>query len=274
MPDRDNKPLYGKGESECLAVRETMRDDEQKYQLLLDRLDGCRRLLDVGAGWGQFLDLAADHVSELWAVDESPDRVTDITKRCPQAKVVICRADHMDLPSDYFDVVVTSQMLHEVKLFGRDGDMERTLGEIHRVLGPSGRYLLLDHRDSGPGEVTVQLPPDQMAKLCDFERKYQFYDATHADLGSGKVRISRRSLQDFLTKDWSLGSSMEQIEMNETHNVFAEADTRRLLTAAGFDVLEWLEFLDIGIELQRHGGQLIEGKPWHRKFLLVAQRTP
>ncbi len=269
---QDRQPLYSKVEAECLEVRETMCDDGLKYSLLLDNLGPCRRLVDIGAGWGQFLALAADRVEELWAVDECPDRTTDLNKACPKAKVVICRGDRLDLPDDYFDAVVTSQMLHEAKLFGSPGELERTLAEIGRVLAPGGRYLLLDHQDAGEGDVVVRLPREQMARLAEFERKYRFYDASHSDADDGSIHISRRCLQDFLSKDWSLNSAMEEIEMNETHNVFEQTTTRELVAAARLEAREWIDFSDITIDLQRHGGELIEGDPWPRKFVLVAEK--
>ncbi len=269
---QDKQPLYGKAEAECLEVRETMRDDGTKYGLLLEHLGPCRRLVDIGAGWGQFLTLAGQRVEEVWAVDECPDRVKDLYKACPKAKVVICRANRLDLPDEYFDAVVTSQMLHEVKLFGDEGELAQALSEIHRVLVKGGRYLLLDHQDAGDGEVVVYLPEDQMTRLGEFERKYRFYKAAHAPAGCGNIRISRRCLQDYLSKDWSLNSAMEEMEMNETHNVFEQHATSKLVISTGLKVREWIGFSDITVDLARHGGKLIEGDPWCRKFLLVTEK--
>ena len=265
-------PLYGQAEAECLEIRETMRDDHIKYGLLLEHVRPCRRLVDIGAGWGQFLALAAERVEEVWAVDECPDRVKDLQKACPKAKVVVCRADRLKLPDEYFDTVVTSQMLHEVKLFREKGELTRALSEIRRVLTEGGRYLLLDHQDAGDGDVIVHLPDEQMARLAEFERKYQFYKVAHVPAGGGNIRISRRCLQDFLTKDWSLNSAMEEMEMKETHNVFEEMATRELVVSAGLRVQRWIGFSDITVDLARHGGRLIEGAPWCRKFLLVAEK--
>jgi hypothetical protein len=141
------------------------------------------------------------------------------------------------------------------------------------VLIKGGRYLLLDHQDAGDGDVVVRLPETQMAKLAEFERKYRYYKAGHADVGGGNIRISRRCLQDFLSKDWSLNSPMEQMEMNETHNVFEETATRSLIAAAGLKVQQGIGFSDIAVDIGRHGGQLIEGDPWFRKFLLVTEKS-
>ena len=132
--------------------------------------------------------------------------------------------------------------------------------------------LLLDHQDAGDGDVLVRLPDGHVERLVEFERKYRFYKAAHSEAGGGEIRISRRCLQDFLSKDWSLNSAMEEMEMNETHNVFAEKATRELVASSGLNVSQWIDFSDITADLDRHGGKLIEGDPWSRKFLLVAEK--
>ena len=270
----EGKPLYGQREARCLQWREALRDsDGLKYELLLAHVGDCTRLVDIGCGWGQFLGLVPDRVEELWGVDESPDRIRDVAKTCPRARMVVCRADRLELPDDYFDAVVTSQMLHEVKLFGREGELGETLSEIRRVTAPGGRCLLLDHQDAGDGDVVVDLPAEQMGKLAEFEGKFRFYAVSHETLADGNIRISRRALQDFLTKDCWCATDMESMEMNETHNVFGEGETVELVSAAGLDVREWINFTDIRDDLARHGGTLIEGDPWSRKFLLIAGKS-
>jgi len=272
---RHETPLYNKLQADALREQEVLREEEnrEKFALLLDNLGECGRLVDIGCGWGQFLQLASAHVAEIWGVDESPDRLEDTKKICPQARAVISRADRLDLPDGYFDVAVTSQMLHEVKLFGSEAELRTTLYEIRRVLAAGGRYLLLDHQDAGDGEVTVGLPDEKISQLVEFEQKYKYYQAGYEDAGDGTIRISKRCLQDFLTKAWSLNSPMESMEMNETHNVFDQIETTRLVEAAGFAVKQWISFSEIGDDLKRAGGEFVTGENWFRKFLLIARRV-
>ncbi|HUS90442.1 MAG TPA: methyltransferase domain-containing protein [Phycisphaerae bacterium] len=273
----DDGPLYGSDAAEALRRREASRakDSDEKFALLLAavRAGGrCRRLVDIGCGWGQFLAKVAEALPavELWGVDESPERLKDAAGACARARVVLCRADRLALPDAHFDVAVASQVLHELKLFGRPGELAGALAEARRVLVPGGRFLLLDHLDAGDGEVTVRLPPPARARLAEFERKFRCYEAAHEDLPGGAVRITRRCLQDFLTKDWSLGTAMEPMEMAETHNVFRREETEALLASRGLEVLAWQSFADIRADLRRAGGQLVEGAPWFRKFLSSA----
>ncbi|UCB53323.1 MAG: methyltransferase domain-containing protein, partial [Candidatus Zixiibacteriota bacterium] len=194
----------------------------------------------------------------------------DVKRSCPKAKMVICRADKLALPDKYFDAAVTSQMLHEVKLFGEEGELAKVLLEIRRILAKGGRYLLLDHLDAGEGEVVARLPDEKIEQLAEFEQKFKFYPARHERLEANLVRMSRHSLQDFLTKTWSLNTPMESMEMKETHNVFQKKEAIGLMESSGFRVYKWIEFSNIRDELTAVGGELVEGEVWNRKFLLVA----
>ena len=266
------RPLYGAEEARSLQDREGFieKQDQLRFPLLLENLGPCRRLVDIGCGWGQFLGLAQDRVPELWGVDESPDRIEDVKRSCPKAKMVICRADRLKLPDRYFDAAVTSQMLHEVKLFGEEGELRKVLQEIERVLKKGGRYLLLDHLDGGEGDVVARLPDEKMEQLTEFERKFKFYPARHERVEANVIKTSRRCLQDFLTKTWSFNTGMESMEMKETHNVFQKEELFSLMESSGFKVHKWIEFSDIRDELKAAGGELVEGEAWNRKFLLVA----
>ncbi len=264
--------MHKRDEAEFMRERAAVwkKDNQEKFSLLLKNIGSCQRLVDIGCGWGKFLGMAQDCVSELWGVDESPDQLKDIKQVCPNANVVICRADKLELTDDYFDVAVTSQMLQEVKLFGEKSELRKVLHEILRILIPEGRYFLLDHLDAGEGEVVIKLPEEKIKQLEEFEQKFQYYQATHQAIGDNNVRISKRCLQDFLTKDWSFNSPMESIEMNETHNVFEKKETIRLIESSGFSVCNWKPFSDMLEEIKRVDGELLEGKAWFRKILLIA----
>ncbi len=100
-----------------------------------------------------------------------------------------------------------------------------------------------------------------------------YYQAVHDDLGDGTIRISKRCLQDFLTKTWSLNTEMESMEMEETHNVFQQKQIIGLIEQAGFAVDKWIELSDIRQELDKANGQLLTGQSWFRKFLLIATKV-
>jgi SAM-dependent methyltransferase len=241
---------------------------------MLRHLPAGGRVVDIGCGWGQFLALAGAAGRELYGLDESRDRVAPVREAAPEARIVIGRADRPAFRTGRFDGVTASQVLHEVRLFGDPGEFHRALVEVRRLLRPGGVFLLLDHQDAGDGEVRVRFPPEAEAKLARFEARFEFRAAAHREGRDGTVVLARRDLQDFLTKDWSMDSPMESIEMKETHNVFEEWATRKAFERAGLTVKAWIEFAPIDRDLEGHGAQRLGGEPWFRKFLAVAESRP
>ena len=112
----DREPLYDRDAARCLRDREAIyhQADRERFALLLEHLGPCRRLVDIGCGWGQFLGLARESVPEVWGVDENPARTEDLAAACPEARVVICRADRLELPDGYFDAAVTCAVVQYV----------------------------------------------------------------------------------------------------------------------------------------------------------------
>ena len=101
-------------------------------------------LLDVGVGPGLLaLDLArlVGESGRLVGLDLAPAMVTAATARLgglSQAEVRLGDAANLDLPDGAFDGAVSTQVYEYV------ADMPRALAELHRVLRPGGRALILD----------------------------------------------------------------------------------------------------------------------------------
>jgi arsenite methyltransferase len=102
------------------------------------------RVLDVGVGPGLLaLDLArlVGPTGRVVGLDLAPAMVAAATARLaalPQAEVRIGDAAALDLPDAAVDAAVSTQVYEYV------ADMPRALAELHRVLRPGGRALILD----------------------------------------------------------------------------------------------------------------------------------
>jgi arsenite methyltransferase len=102
------------------------------------------RVLDVGVGPGLLaLDLArlVGDSGRLVGLDLAPAMVAAAAGRLEglfQAEVRIGDAAHLDLPDGAFDAAVSTQVYEYV------ADMPRALAELHRVLRPRGRAVILD----------------------------------------------------------------------------------------------------------------------------------
>src|SRR3990167_4524013 len=102
------------------------------------------RLLDVGIGPGLLaLDLArlVGESGRLVGLDLAPAMVAAAADRLAgvgHAEVRIGDAADLDLPDGAFDAAVSTQVYEYVD------DMPRALAELHRVLRPGGRAVILD----------------------------------------------------------------------------------------------------------------------------------
>jgi arsenite methyltransferase len=102
------------------------------------------RLLDVGVGSGLLaLDLArlVGESGRVMGLDLAPAMIAAAAARLsdlPQAEVGIGDAAALDFPDAAFDAAVSTQVYEYVS------DMPRALSELHRVLRPGGRAVILD----------------------------------------------------------------------------------------------------------------------------------
>jgi len=117
----------------------------------LTAVSGARpgdRVLDVGCGTGYFARQVAEAVGpegSVLGVDAAPEMVdyaNRATRGLRQLRCQVGLAESLDLPSEHFDVVVSSLMMHHLP-----ADLRLpALREMRRVLRPGGRLLVADFR--------------------------------------------------------------------------------------------------------------------------------
>jgi SAM-dependent methyltransferase len=101
-----------------------------------------KRILDLGVGFGEASVRFAQEGARVTAVDISP-RMLDLAGEVAARHgvtiepVVASASDLSVFPDASFDVVYAANVLHHV-------DIERCVGEVHRVLGPGGRAAFFD----------------------------------------------------------------------------------------------------------------------------------
>ncbi len=104
---------------------------EQSYR------DASQQLLDFGCGRGQHAMLYANIGYKVHGFDISRKRVQNCAKLAEKygfadrTDFTLQSAEELDYPSDMFDIVVGTNILHHVPL-------EAAMGEIRRVLKPGG----------------------------------------------------------------------------------------------------------------------------------------
>lgn len=269
------KILYSKEEADFLSERakEWKLHDQQKVDVIMSQIGDVHSVMEIGCGSGQILKELAKRIPRVVGVDESSDRLSYAAQICEGVELIEAKAEDLTFKEE-FDAVLTSQMLHEVKMFGTQEEMERILFRIKRALKPRGKYLLLDHLDPGEGSVEIEVAGYIEKSLLEFKEKFCYRPVHLKKLSSDRYEISRRDIQDFVTKTWSLNSPMEEIEMKETHASFSREEAEAIVRKAGLSVDSFITFTNIGEDLKLHHISLTSTTPpWNRKFLLTAIKS-
>jgi ubiquinone/menaquinone biosynthesis C-methylase UbiE len=133
-------------------------------------------VLDVGCGTGYFARLLARTVGDhglVVGVDASPEMIRYASQRAAQTRSCqfqLGTAESLSLPTDRFDVVVSSLFMHHLP-----SDLQRTaLAEMWRVLRPGGTLLIAE----------AQVPRARgwrlLARVHGFDRMAQAVSALEA----------------------------------------------------------------------------------------------
>jgi len=121
------------------------------------RDDGCRRLLELGAGTGQDSAFFAGHGLQVVATDLSPQMVARCREKGLDARVMDFL--HLDFPDGSFDAVYALNCLLHVP----NADLPAVLEIIASVLRPGGLFFLgvygRDAAEEGPLDDGVHDPP-------------------------------------------------------------------------------------------------------------------
>ena len=122
-------------------LRAELFGDRFHLHAMLALIDPSLTVGDLGCGTGQVSELIAPHVARVVAVDGSNDMVQAARKRLKgMHQVDVRRGDMEALPIDegQLDVAMVTLVLHHVP------DPACAIAEVHRVLRPGGRVMIVD----------------------------------------------------------------------------------------------------------------------------------
>jgi len=121
------------------------------------------RVLDIGSGPGLLaydMAIAAGAGGRVCGIDASKAMVAMAGKRCadqPWTEFRVAEATKLPYPDDSFDAAVSTQVYEFVR------DVPAALAELHRVLRPAGRAVILD-TDYGSLVIHTE-DPSRMARV-------------------------------------------------------------------------------------------------------------
>jgi len=100
-----------------------------------------RRVLEIGSGAGAHSALFNARGAEMVALDLTPDRVVATARKLdqlvPPSLAVQGDARRLPFPDGWFDIVYSNGVLHH------SPEIERSVREVHRVLKPGGRAVVM-----------------------------------------------------------------------------------------------------------------------------------
>lgn len=123
---------------------------QRRVQMLTAHLRPGMQVLELGCGTGYFTRELAKTGANITAIDISPDLIREAraTVDGQHVNFELANAHEMKFGDETFDSVVGSSVLHHL-------DVDRALGEIHRVLRPGGILRLTEPNMMNP-QVAVQ----------------------------------------------------------------------------------------------------------------------
>jgi ubiquinone/menaquinone biosynthesis C-methylase UbiE len=165
------------------------------------------RHLDLGAGPGTLTSLLEPHVRSSVGLDvtrEMLDRYRARTMGHP----VLCDAAGLPFADRVFTLVTCGSVFHHLE------DPRAVATEVHRVLGPGGRFLVIDM--AGPehprrreirDEVERVRDPSHRAILAPLQMRAVLQEAGF------EIRAEERQVEDVLDKPWVrlMGGDLEAV---------------------------------------------------------------
>jgi arsenite methyltransferase len=143
-------------------------------------------VLDVGSGPGLLAHEMASSVGPeggVCGIDISEDMLTMSSKRCasqPWTAFQWADATHLPYPDDAFDAAVSTQVYEYI------ADVPAALAELHRVIRPGGRVLILD-TDYGSLVIHSENAPRMGRVLTAWDEHF---------IHGGLPRVLSRQLRD------------------------------------------------------------------------------
>lgn len=218
--------------------------------------DYSPKVLDIGAGGGEFAHALSELGYTVTALDANRDSIEHIRQNFPEITTKWSLANYADdFVSNFYDAVVCSSILHEVYSYGDDerdpGDLksvETALKSFLHVLKPGGVLVIRDGVKprgwSDSATVRIVNGDDEAVRLyleqCPFANAAipgvtgKTVQLTQLKLGlwSGNLRSA---YEFYMTYNW--GVENYHREANELYGIMSLSEYSSLLQYVGFELV-------------------------------------
>jgi SAM-dependent methyltransferase len=207
------------------------RDDEEAAaaaRRIAPLLQGRSPVLDVACGAGRYMTAFGDAGLEVFGIDLSEYLLIEAVERRGHAGRVVV-ADMRVLPVRDASVGAVTNMFTSFGYFESDGDNERVLDEIARVLVPGGRFVL-DYLNAGA------IHPESLASTTRIVEGAVVHETRTVE-GANRVLVKHVRVEL---------DGRPDVEFSERVRLFSVGDLGRMAGAAGLSMLSLHGDYDLG----------------------------
>lgn len=240
---------------------------------------GAGKVLDVGAGGGEFTLALMELGNEAYALDGSEEAVRHLEEKGVPSYQNFSHEIAEVFPANTFDSIVCSSIIHEIFSYGDAsensaftlGSVENSLSQFHQVLKDGGKLIIRDGVAPANRDEKIKLlfkDPDGIRMANKYLEMIPF-KAEMLPVPRHKVGFTVDEVEQSLTGDagsimeflytYTWGEKSFERETQEFYGVFTLTEYNEFLEAHGFNVLHAEEYLQ-------------EGYPAHLKEKVVLYR--
>lgn len=224
---------------------------------LLPYLKG-KRVLEIGFGGGELMDILHAQGYEVYGVDASDVSVSKLQEKPYAERVVEAFADEIvgQWPENYFDTVIVSSVLHEVFSYGnRDGkdkhslnSLKVTLGAIMKALRPGGRLLLRDGvlAENWDEKILLTMLNQDVQGVKNYLSLQPFKDRVSLSLVDEFTFLGNMESVASFAYTYTWGEEALPRESQELFGVLTQKEYCSLLEETGFRMVHHEEYVQEG----------------------------
>lgn len=243
------------GETRFQSVQDDQDQGRTRFARYLDGLQSERatasgsapRLLDIGAGTGQLMELAQDRGWDVYAVEPSDDACLYLRERFGPRSVAGHDLADLEDRVDRYDAIVMAHVIEHLP------DPLAALRTVRRLLAPGGRLLV-----ATPNELSLY------EQLWQVRQRWRGGGATNRYVNI-TWRDGRWRREPALREERGLAEF--QILTTEHLFFFTRATLGRMLNQAGFPRLRWVH--GSVAPANSRMGRLLRNDPVNRTLFLV-----
>ncbi len=183
--------------------------EEQILPMVVERLGGKNRILDLGTGEGQVARALSSTGSNVVGIDPFLQQVVVAQERAGGPGYGVGSAANMPIASHSVDAVVACLVFEHID------DVDEVIADVARVLKPGGTFLfLLNHpllQTPGSGWIDDQIldPPEQYWRLGDYLDEAVTMEEVSKDVF---VRFIHRPLHRYLNALADAGLTLRRMD--------------------------------------------------------------